>query len=99
SGRLTSCKSSTMNAKIWGRWVSRLFQQGRRTRRPLSVQRRLWIETLEDRVTPATINWTGTGVTNVWSNPANWNLGRAPLAGDDLVFGNLAAAANRTAVD
>ena len=63
------------------------------------MQQRLLIEALEDRVTPATINWTGNGANNFWTNPSNWNLARAPLAGDDLVFGALAAADKRTTAD
>ncbi|HEX7447643.1 MAG TPA: DUF4214 domain-containing protein [Pirellulales bacterium] len=47
-----------------------------------------------DRVTltalpevPATITWTGGSPTSSnWSDPANWNLGRAPVSGDSLVF-------------
>ncbi|MBX6313314.1 MAG: autotransporter-associated beta strand repeat-containing protein [Isosphaeraceae bacterium] len=34
---------------------------------------------------PSTVTWKGT-VSNLWSNPANWVEGRAPAAGDDLVF-------------
>src|SRR4051812_17005623 len=91
-----------MNAKIWGRWVSRLFQQRRYARRVQPVQRRLWFETLEDRVTPATLNWTGAGANNLWSNAANWTNGTGaavPTTGDDLVFGNLASATKRTTID
>ena len=47
-------------------------------RGPLIARRRLLFETLEDRVTPATISWTGNGLNSNWANPANWNLGRAP---------------------
>jgi fibronectin-binding autotransporter adhesin len=34
-----------------------------------------------------TLLWTGTGGSASWSDLANWNLGRAPLDGDDVVFG------------
>ena len=67
-----------MNATIWGRWVSRLFQQRRRPQRPQSAQRRLLFETLEDRVTPTTFIWTGLGSNNNWSTGANWQGGVAP---------------------
>ena len=87
-----------MNAKIWGRWVSRLFQQRRRGR-GLVAARRLAIESLEDRLAPATISWTGGGTNDNWANPANWNLSRAPVGGDDLIFGTLAPANERTTVD
>ena len=63
------------------------------------MQRRLLFENLEDRVTPATISWRGNGANSNWTNPSNWNRGRAPLAGDDLVFGSLPAPANRLTVD
>jgi fibronectin-binding autotransporter adhesin len=63
------------------------------------MRRRLLIEALEDRVTPATISWTGGGLNDFWTNGANWNLNRAPVAGDDLVFGNLAPASDRITVN
>ena len=88
-----------MNAKIWGRWVSRLFQQRRRVRGLVARPAALAFESLEDRVAPATISWTGGGTNDNWANAANWNLGRAPVAGDDLIFGTLAPAAERTTVD
>ncbi len=90
-----------MNAKIWGRWVTRLFQNRRAARRaqPALIQRRLAFEYLEDRVVPATISWTGAGGNSFWSTIGNWNLGRAPLAGDDIVFSSLAPAASRSTVD
>ena len=44
-----------MNAIVWGRWVARLLQQ-RRAGVP-QARRRLAVETLEDRVTPATFIW------------------------------------------
>ena len=38
----------------------------------------------------ATKTWTGAALpgvtTNNWNNPANWNLGTLPIAGDDIVF-------------
>ncbi|MGH7140548.1 MAG: hypothetical protein ACREHD_32845, partial [Pirellulales bacterium] len=35
----------------------------------------------------ATITWTGKSATSSnWSDPANWDLGRAPINGDSLVF-------------
>ena len=38
-------------------------------------------------VSAATLIWTGSGGSASWSDLANWNLGRAPLDGDDVVFG------------
>ena len=52
----------------------------------MPLRRRLSLEILEVRETPATITWLGTAGTG-WNNPANWNLGRVPQDGDDLVFG------------
>ena len=77
-----------MNAKIWGRWVSLLFQQQQVARRQQTLQRRLAFEPLEDRVTPTTFIWSGAGSNNNWSTGANWQGGVAPssLANPDLVF-------------
>lgn len=36
----------------------------------------------------STKTWTGGGGNNLWSNPANWDPGTAPVNGDDLVFGS-----------
>ena len=84
-------------------WLSNLFKKSLTTsasrRRTARGKPRLCVEALEDRVTPATISWTGAGTNTNWANPVNWNLGRAPLAGDDLIFGTLAAPANRTTTD
>ena len=93
-----------MNAKTWGRWVTRLFQQRRFARRARSIPGRLWFEMLEDRITPVTFNWTGNGANNLWSTLSNWSVNgqtatTTPTTGDDLVFSSLAAAANRTTVD
>ncbi|HEX7379774.1 MAG TPA: hypothetical protein VF278_21800, partial [Pirellulales bacterium] len=48
-------------------------------------------EALEPRMLltamPATITWTGGSATSAnWSDAANWDLGRAPINGDSLVF-------------
>src|SRR6478609_2224021 len=67
-----SSEPATMNATIWGRWVARLFQNQRRTRRPRSTSRNLFFEHLEDRVTPTTFIWLGLGGNNNWSTAANW---------------------------
>ncbi len=36
------------------------------------------------------ITWTGGGANNNWSTAANWNLGRAPVNGDDVVLAGTA---------
>src|SRR4051812_3705081 len=49
--------------------------------------RQLRLESLEDRLAPATFTWTGAGSDALWTNAANWG-GTAPSgsATDDLVF-------------
>src|SRR5262245_55671693 len=84
-----------MNSNIWGRWVSRLFKKRRIDRQGRPFKRSLAFETLEDRVQPATISWTGGGATNLWTNALNWDLNRAPVAADDIVFGALAPGSDR----
>src|SRR5947208_6091564 len=44
------------------------------------------LEVLEPRVLPATAVWTGLGNGPNWSLAANWQGGKVPAAGDDLVF-------------
>ncbi|MFO0799724.1 MAG: LamG-like jellyroll fold domain-containing protein [Gemmataceae bacterium] len=53
---------------------------------------RLGVERLEDRVTPVTITWQNPAGGS-WQAAANWNLGRAPAAGDDVVIPALSGAA------
>jgi autotransporter-associated beta strand protein len=78
-----------MNAKIWGRWLTRLFKQGRTVSRVRSRQRPLAFEPLEDRLTPTTYTWTGGAATPNWNNAGNWSssVGGFPTNGADLVFG------------
>lgn len=41
---------------------------------------------------PTTLVWSGgSGASDNWSDPANWNGGVAPTAGDDLVFSSVSA--------
>lgn len=73
------------------RWLRSLLHTRVRTyeKRP---RRRLLLETLEDRLAPATHTWTGAADGINWSNPGNWQEGTAPAgtaaAHDDLVFGS-----------
>src|SRR5687768_1370620 len=46
---------------------------------------RLSLERLEDRWAPAVRTWTGGGLNDLWSNPANWD-GGVPAGGDDAVI-------------
>ncbi len=49
------------------------------------------LELLEDRLTPATLHWTGAAGTN-WSTASNWLENRAPINGDVLAFDTAATA-------
>ena len=44
------------------------------------------LTTLEDRMVPAQIIWTGNGTNDFWSNPKNWNLNRAPQMDDQVIL-------------
>ncbi|VTS06669.1 beta strand repeat-containing protein [Tuwongella immobilis] len=48
----------------------------------------LHLQAFEDRLTPATITWTGAGDTGLWSNAANWSTGAVPLGDgtEDVIF-------------
>jgi len=35
---------------------------------------------------PGTLTWTGAGHDQLWSDPRNWSLDRAPITGDTLIF-------------
>jgi fibronectin-binding autotransporter adhesin len=85
----------------WLRTFSRPQKGAKRhgSRRPqLStlLRAQLQVENLEERITPATDTWTGLGVppphsatpANAWSLSGNWTNG-VPVAGDNLVFGNV----------
>lgn len=40
-------------------------------------------------VAPRTLNWTGGGTDDLWTNPDNWDLGCVPNAQDDVFFANM----------
>jgi len=44
----------------------------------------------------ATITWTGAGGNNSWHTAANWDLGRVPEAGDDVVIPDMTPDVNVT---
>ncbi len=76
-----------MKRAAWSRWLRSLFpnyQKLANARRPKA--RRLFLETFEERIAPATRVWDGGGLTNNWSDPANWQFDTAPVNGDDIVF-------------
>ncbi|MCA9061538.1 MAG: hypothetical protein KDA96_00685 [Planctomycetaceae bacterium] len=60
-------------------------RRSRKTHRPVSL------ESLEVRALLAAITWTGNAPEqdSLWHNPANWDLGRAPAAGDDVLIPDL----------
>src|ERR1700722_2648973 len=93
----------TMNAKIWGRWLARLFKKGPvRVRRRNRPQQRLNMEPLEDRLTPTQYTWVGLGGSGNWNAPLNWSTSggaAVPTNGADLAFGNLAPNAFRPTND
>lgn len=68
------------------RWLKSLFRSRRPHRR--HNRARHAIELLEDRTTPATAIWSGAGLNNLWSNPANWQGNAIPAIDGtvDLVF-------------
>src|SRR5262249_51270548 len=78
--------------RLRGRWLGTPTGQVRRSRSRQARRVRSVVpsvEHLEVRLAPATNNWTGlsTASTAKWSDPGNWSLNRAPVNGDDLVFG------------
>jgi len=59
-----------------------------RTNRPSQPRRvRPCLEPLEDRLVLSTLHWSGASdQSSKWSDVANWQETKAPVAGDDLVF-------------
>jgi autotransporter-associated beta strand protein len=72
----------------WTRWLRSLRPQKVKTLRKRDTSLRL--EALENRLAPATFIWSGMGLTNKWSNGANWFGGIAPTGSaatlDSIVF-------------
>jgi hypothetical protein len=62
----------------------------RPARRARDAHLRPRVEVLEDRTVPTTIMWTGQGDGISWSVGNNWDLMRAPAAGDDAVIAGAA---------
>jgi hypothetical protein len=56
--------------------------------KPQRWRRRLWLEQLGKRVTPATLTWTGSADHAAWGLAGNWDLnnGNVPGAGDTAVI-------------
>ena len=56
--------------------------------RPAAIRRRArypFLESMETRITPSTMTWTGT-VNGGWMTAGNWSSDTVPQANDDLVF-------------
>jgi hypothetical protein len=77
--RFTEFFTRWCGASWWTPRNRRRQQPGRKPFRP-------WVESLEDRVIPAVLTWTGQGTTNNWSEAANWNTGTGPTSADTLIF-------------
>src|ERR1700730_8258262 len=64
--------------------------------------RRLFLETLEDRLLPSTINWTG-AATGDWGIVANWtdsaNVHRLPTSADDVFISTGNSVTHSTGTD
>src|SRR4051812_46116167 len=92
-----------MASSSWLRWLRSFVRpQSRAARR----NHRLDLESLEDRLAPASFIWTGGGgaANPNWSNPANWLTGAPTGLGlanqpEDLSFGTFAPAAFRNATN
>jgi fibronectin-binding autotransporter adhesin len=83
-------------------WVSRTSRRGGRpgTGRPRRrPDARLLLEKLEDRLAPATVNWSGgsTGLGTDWNDNTNWVGNARPTAADDAVIGSAFSAVTITA--
>src|SRR5262245_5665867 len=87
-------RSRPMNSS-WNRWISRLIKPKTR-----SVSKRtpgrLRLESLEERLSPATNIWTGGGGNTFWNTPANWSAGHVPQPNEDIEFGAAAPIGSRT---
>jgi hypothetical protein len=64
--------------------VSRLTESRRRLPRPRGW--RLFVEQLEDRLTPASVSWTGGAGTFNWTDANNWSGLAVPGAADDVTI-------------
>ncbi|MBI2804555.1 MAG: hypothetical protein HYX68_06175 [Planctomycetes bacterium] len=60
-------------------------------RSPFVKRRPLFVETLEDRTTPAFFNWTGTAGDNLWDTPGNWDQNVLPTIADDVSINQASA--------
>ena len=60
---------------------------------------RLRLESLEDRLAPALVQWTGAGSDLLWSDANNWSGNQMPGSSDDAVIGTAFAGQTITSSD
>src|SRR5262249_45167720 len=71
--------------RLYARFVDKLNRKARRSRP--DRRQPLWLERLEDRFTPASVQWTGAAGTTSWTDKNNWSTGAIPGASDDVTIG------------
>jgi RHS repeat-associated protein len=78
------------NVMSYASWFKSLTAVSKRNRAVIKRRQRpgrrravrlLWIETLEDRLMPAILNWVGGS--GDWGDPTHWDAGHIPSTGDD----------------
>jgi autotransporter-associated beta strand protein len=72
-----------MAALGWRRWIENRSVSRRRQKRASRQGGKFGFETLESRLALTVSTWSG-AVSDLWSDPGNWNVPPAP--GNDLVF-------------
>jgi autotransporter-associated beta strand protein len=86
-----------MTLSPWRLWLKRLARSLKTppaARKPRPANR-LLLESLEERLAPATDVWTGLGGNTNWGTAANWSAG-VPVNGADLVFPSLSKGSLRS---
>src|SRR4051794_32294956 len=74
--------------KNWLRTLART--KGKRAAAP--SRHTLVLESLEERVMPAVVQWTGVGGNLLWSTAGNWTNNHVPATGDDVqITGHVSA--------
>ena len=71
-----------MRKRRWRRSAAKRKHVNRRS----LIRKNSLLEPLESRLYLAAIQWSGSGDGITWSNPNNWDLGRAPAPGDDVTL-------------
>jgi hypothetical protein len=80
--------------RLWQSFPDELFPSCRKPKRRAAWRSRfcrLFVEVLEERLAPATLNWTNPNGGN-WNQASNWSGGVVPGSGDDAVISTSAAA-------